>query len=76
MSGKQAGLQGAAEGKACVCTGLRVPACVSGCGGAEKEDKGKESCTTVQQSDSFPNCYGDPQILLLLIAFDNFNVTF
>lgn len=42
----------------------------------EKEDEEKESCTMVQQSDSFLNCYGDPQILLLLIALDNFNVTF
>lgn len=59
-----------------MCTGVRVPACVSGCRGEEKEDKGKESCTTVQQYDSFPNCYGDPQILLYLIALDNFDVMF
>lgn len=60
----------------CVCAGVCVPACGLGCGGEEKEDEGEESCASVRQPDSFPNCYGDPQIFLLLIALDNFNVTF
>lgn len=67
---------GAAEGEACVRTGVRAPACASARGEQGKEDEGKESCTAAQRSDSSPNCYGDPKILWLLIAPGNFNVSF
>lgn len=48
--------------------------CLSLCAFWDVEEK--ESCTMVQQSESFPNCYGDPQILLLLIALDNLMLLF
>lgn len=76
MSDKQAGLRGAAEGKGCACTGVRAPACDSAWGEQEKEDEGKESCAAARQTDSSPDCYGDPEILSLLIAPGNFHVSF
>lgn len=67
----------AAEGRAEHTGGGERPCRAIACPGLCREGRMKRKpCTVMWQPDSFPNCYGDPQILSLLIALDNFSVTF